>query len=124
MTEASTHTCQYCEKTLTGRSDKRFCDTYCRNSYNNEKYRIEFAYENEVNATLRKNKRIISDFGADGKTRVPGDELRRLGFNFKYFTHIYESHAGTRYLFCYDYGYVKVKDEDAYVFIKWQDYMD
>ena len=29
--------CTLCSKTLKGRSDKKFCDDYCRSAYNNER---------------------------------------------------------------------------------------
>lgn len=36
MTATETATCLNCDKTLKGRTDKKFCDDYCRNSYNNQ----------------------------------------------------------------------------------------
>ena len=108
---------------MTGRSDKRFCDSYCRNSYNNNRYREENKYEIETNIVLHQNRKILQETGADGKTRFSEEELLRKGFSFKYFTGIFESHTGTKYYFCYDYGYVQL-EKDSYVVIKRQEYMD
>jgi hypothetical protein len=41
------------------------------------------------------------------KMTVSESTLRVLGFNFEYFTHLYETKTGTTYHFCYEYGYLK-----------------
>jgi hypothetical protein len=34
--EITTAKCLACDKPLKGRTDKKFCDDYCRNNYNNQ----------------------------------------------------------------------------------------
>jgi hypothetical protein len=35
LRQKETKTCLFCEKPVKGRSDKKFCDDYCRAAYNN-----------------------------------------------------------------------------------------
>ncbi len=35
LAQQNTATCQQCGKPVKGRIDKRFCDDFCRNAYNN-----------------------------------------------------------------------------------------
>ena len=45
------------------------------------------------------------------------DKLMRLGFQFKYFTHVYTTKTGKIYYYCYDYGYLPL-DNDWYLIVK------
>ncbi len=102
--------CETCKAPLTGRSDKRFCSDYCRNTKHNEENRDSSNYMRKVNNILRRNRRILARFNPKGKNKVRGTTLMEEGFNFAYFTNVYETKKGTRYHFCYDQGYVKLED--------------
>lgn len=39
------------------------------------------------------------------------DRLLRDGFQFKYFTHLYETKKGNIYHYCYDYGYLELEND-------------
>lgn len=119
MIQAETKNCLACGRAIKGRSDKRFCDDYCRNSYNN---RLKSATNNlvrNINNALGKNRRILEGFLANGEenAKVNRDKLTRLGFNFKYITHSYTTKNGKTYLFCYDYGYLPL-DNDWFLVVK------
>ena len=45
------------------------------------------------------------------------DKLQRLGFQFKYLTHIYTTKTGKTYYYCYDYGYLPL-DNDWFLIVK------
>ena len=106
--ETSEKKCIECNKTLKGRVDKKFCDDYCRNSYNNKLNSDTNGYVRNINNTLRKNRRILED------TLPPTEEMAKItrskmiekGFLFKYFTHTYSNKKGNVYYFCYEYGYL------------------
>jgi predicted nucleic acid-binding Zn ribbon protein len=121
MYATETKTCLACGKTLKGRSDKKFCDDYCRNNYNNQqKSKGNYsAYVRSVNNTLLKNRKILESLlpATEETAKANKDKLQRLGFNFKYFTHNYTTKTGKMYSYCYDYGYLPL-DNDWYLIVK------
>lgn len=117
--------CLNCEKTIEkGRSDKKFCDHYCRNAFNNRQSRDAEKTIKTINQILRKNRMILRKINPQGKSTVRHDYLELLDFNFKYFTHKYEAKNGNVYWFCYEYGYMISPDEPGkIVIVNWQNYM-
>ena len=62
MTSSSdTKKCLACSKPLKGRIDKKFCDDYCRNSYNNQQKAkgSHSSYVRNINNALLKNRKIL-----------------------------------------------------------------
>lgn len=114
--------CLYCNASLKGRTDKKFCDAGCRNAYHNSHHAPEEAYIKEVNKTLRKNRSILRRCSPEGKTTIRRSALVTLGFNFYYNTHTFTSKNGNSYKFCYDYGYMPVQ-ENKILIVKRQEYM-
>jgi predicted nucleic acid-binding Zn ribbon protein len=51
--------CPACGKPLNGRVDKRFCDDYCRNGYNNQLKSASNNLVRNINNALGKNRRIL-----------------------------------------------------------------
>jgi len=84
-------TCMQFGKTLRGRSDKKFCDDYCRNNYNNQLKAHANNHVRNINNTLAKNRRILEEFlsGNKEKISIPKYKLMQKGFSFKYITHTY-----------------------------------
>ena len=112
LKQIETKTCLLCEKPLKGRSDKKFCDDYCRAAYNND---LKSAANNNirnVNNALGKNRRILEGLLPDGEQMVKAnrDKLLHLGFQFKYMTHTYTNQKGNVYHFCYEYGYLPLEN--------------
>ncbi len=110
--QIETKNCLLCEKALKGRSDKKFCDDYCRAAYNND---LKSAANNNirnVNNALGKNRRILENLLPDGEQMVKTnrDKLLNLGFQFKYLTHTYTNQKGNVYHFCYEYGYLPLEN--------------
>jgi len=105
--------CLACDSPLKGRSDKKFCDDYCRNSYNNQLKAITTNQVRNVNNALSKNRRILESFLPEGEKgiKVSQEELLHKGFLFKYVTHIESSRSGKTYYYCYDLGYAPIGNE-------------
>jgi predicted nucleic acid-binding Zn ribbon protein len=107
--------CLACGTTLRGRIDKRFCNDYCRNNYNNlQKSRgAQNELVRQINNVLQKNRRLLESILAkDEETaKTNRDKLLRLGFNFKYFTHLYTTKTGKTYWYCYEYGYLPLEND-------------
>ena len=103
--------CLDCGDALHGRADKKFCSDQCRNNYNNKLNRDTNNYVRNVHGLLRKNRRILSDMIDEGKTRLHKDALYALGYNFSFFTHMIELKDGSRFQYCFEYGFREVEDD-------------
>ncbi len=79
-------TCLHCQKTLTGRIDKKFCDSYCRNTYNNRNRSSEEAQIQYLNSQIRKNRRILKTLSPEGKATVRKEVLDQMGYDFRHFS--------------------------------------
>lgn len=104
--------CLHCNKPIeSGRADKKFCDHYCRNAFNNKNTKESEKVIKTINHILRKNRAILRKINPQGLSTVRYEYLELLGFNFKYFTHNYYAKNGNTYCFCYEYGYTILKNE-------------
>ena len=118
---ADTKACLECSKPLKGRIDKKFCDDYCRNNYNNQQ-KAKASHSSlvrNINNALLKNRKILASILPDGEetAKTNKDKLQLLGFHFKYLTHTYTTKTGKTYFYCYDYGYLPL-DNDWYLVVK------
>ncbi len=113
--------CLACGKPLRGRVDKKFCDDYCRNNYNNlQKAKgSHSSFVRNINNCLLKNRKILESIlpDSDETAKASRDKLQRLGFNFKYITHLYTTKTNKTYFYCYDYGYLPL-EHDWYLIVK------
>ena len=118
--------CLACGKELTGRLDKKFCDQYCKSAYHYNRSREEQPkFYNRVDNQLKLNRRILKEYNKAGKATIRSEILLELGFNPKFFTHYWKNQKGDIYLFCYEYGFLKLKEHGRtkYVLVQWQEYM-
>lgn len=121
MIESDLRTCLSCGKKVKGRIDKKFCDDYCRNNYNNlQKAKGNHSsYVRNINNSLLKNRKVLEGIlpETDDTAKASKDKLLRLGFYFKYITHLYTTKTGKTYFYCYDYGYLPLEN-DWYLIVK------
>ena len=112
LQEKETKTCLFCKKPVKGRSDKKFCDDYCRAAYNNDLKSASNNYIRNVNNALGKNRRILESLLPEGEptAKANQDKLLQLGFQFKYHTHQYTAKNGNNYFYCYEYGYLPLEN--------------
>ena len=109
--------CLECGEKIIGRSDKKFCNDYCRNAYNNQINKDSKNLIRNTNNKLRKNWRILETLNPEQKTKTHKLKLVNLGFDFNLFTSIYITKAGTTYYFVYNQGYLPL-DGDYYALVK------
>ena len=113
--------CLSCGKALRGRIDKKFCDDYCRNNYNNKQKAKSnhSSYVRNINNALLKNRKIMEGLLPETEETVKAskDKLNRSGFQFKYVTHLYTTKTGKTYYYCYDHGYLPL-DNDWYLIVR------
>ena len=107
-----------CGELVRGRSDKKFCNDYCRNAFNNQLKKSN-GHVRVINTILGKNHRILERLLPEGKktSRISKENLYRLGFQFTYITHTYTNKEGKTYYYCYDYGYLPLGN-DWYLIVK------
>ena len=113
--------CLSCGEHLKGRIDKKFCNDFCRNNYNNQQKAkgSHSGYVRNINNTLMKNRKILEGILPDGEETATAnrDKLQRLGFHFRYMTHTYTTKTGKTYFYNYDYGYLPL-DNDWFLIVR------
>ncbi len=118
---AAAKQCLFCSNKITGRTDKKFCNDYCRNAYNNQLKSANSPAIRNINNTLIKNRRILETMlGEEKMIKQLKEKLLTQGFNFKYFTHNYTNQKGNIYYFCYEYGYLPL-EHDWFLIVKRKD---
>ncbi|MCO6461943.1 MAG: hypothetical protein J5I59_11090 [Saprospiraceae bacterium] len=105
--------CLNCSKKVIGRADKKFCDDFCRNNYNNHLKSQTNNVIRNVNGALTKNRRILESLLPEDESHkfVPKEKLLKMGYRFKYQTHFINNQKGQTYFFCYDHGYRETENQ-------------
>ncbi len=114
-------TCPVCGDAIIGRIDKKFCSDQCRNEFNNKQNQDANSYIRRINYLLRKNRRILEELNPEGKSKVTRTKLLNKGFDFRYFTSIYQTRTGNTYYFCYEQGYLPIND-NFYTLVRRDEY--
>ena len=111
--------CKACNKSIKGRTDKKFCDDYCRNTFHNHTKADGNNRVRNINNALRKNRRILQGLLPEKEKMIKttAEKLFIQGFQFKYKTHSYTNSKGNVYFFCYEYGYLLLEN-NRYLIVK------
>lgn len=124
--ENSANICLYCQKTLSGRSDKKYCDPHCKSAhqYQQNKENPQRFYQ-VVDNQLKQNRKLLKQYNKAGKSIIRAEVLHEAGFNPNYFTHYWKNHKGETYLFVYEYGFLRKTENEKkkYILVTWQHYM-
>ncbi len=93
--------------------DKKFCDDYCRNSYNNRQALADGEQVKNINAILKKNRKILQEYLGESAEmiQISKQKMMDAGFNFGYYTHHYTTKKGGVYTFVYEFGYLALEGE-------------
>lgn len=118
----SPDTCLSCGDKLSGRIGKKFCSDQCRAMFHNRRKTREEKWIQQLNRILRKNRSVLKSQNPKGHSTVRQEFLKELGFDFRFYTHQYQTQAGHAYYFCYEWGY-RVLEEGKVLIVNWQDYM-
>lgn len=113
MTPTTINTCASCGKSIRGRTDKKFCNDYCRHLFhNNNKTELD-NIEKKINNILSRNRKIIRKLlgSEDFLIKIKREELLEMGFIFRHYTHNKKNKKGGCYYYCYDYGYILLENE-------------
>ena len=118
--------CLACEKELQGRSDKKFCDVYCKSSYQYQQSKLKPSrFYNRVDNQLKLNRKLLKHYNKAGKATIRTEDLIKQGFDPNFFTHFWKNQKGDVYLFVYEYGFLTRKERniEKFILVIWQDYM-
>ena len=118
------HQCHYCNEKLQGRTDKKYCSAHCKSAhqYQNRKAEEELYYK--IDKKLKTNRKLLKAYNKSGMSTVRKEKLLEEGFDPKYFTHYWKNQKGQVYLFCYEYGFLHLKEKEKYLLVTWQEYMN
>ncbi len=103
-------TCKECGTKLKGRSDKKFCDSNCRNAYHNEKSRPGEQHIRKINRQLSKNRNLLDRLLSEGVERAPQVLMKSMGFKEELFTSLVIDQDQEIY-FVYDQAFRKEGQE-------------
>lgn len=119
LVETTLKNCLACNKSIKGRTDKKFCDDYCRNAFNNKLKGESSNTVRNINNALRRNRRILQELllPNDKMIKTNLEILLARGFLFKYITHTYTNSKGNIYNFCFEYGYLALEN-NCFVIVK------
>ena len=111
--------CVYCGKAVRGRSDKKFCDDYCRNNHNNRLKADENNFVRNIIHALKKNRRILMEIlpPEEEMVKTSRNTLVEHGFHFRYLTHTYTNKKGSTYYYCFEFGYLPL-EQDRILIVK------
>jgi predicted nucleic acid-binding Zn ribbon protein len=115
--KTETRNCLACGKPVQGRADKKFCNDWCRNGYNNKDKTEATNFVRNVNNILKRNRRILEELIPAGAEtgKCPKKKMTAKGYNFQYHTHVYTTKKSVQYFFCYEYGYLPIEGDYCFI---------
>lgn len=109
----TTASCLFCSKPIkSGRADKKFCDSGCKDAYNNEQKEGERNEIRTIDLIIKKKRRVLRKLYDKSKPALTftREQLIREGFEFGFMTHIVITKGkGNEIIFCYDFGFREIK---------------
>ena len=112
--------CKISNKTIRGRSDKKFCSVRCKNYYHINLRKATTIAVKEINTILHRNRSILLEVLGKKKTqiKIPRIVLEKKKFNFKYLTHYYVNSKGKTYHYVYDMAWMVFSDDEVLILRK------
>ena len=110
--------CLNCNDLIEGRVGKVFCNNYCKSNYHYEEGKNKAATTfSKIDKQLRLNRKLLKHFNQAGKSTIRKEKLMEAGFNPKFFTHYWKNQRGQVYFFCYDVGFLELKENGKTKFV-------
>ncbi|UPK67985.1 hypothetical protein [Chitinophaga filiformis] len=109
--------CLLCGAALKGRADKKFCDDYYRNEYNNTSQKDTIPLIKRINRILKRNRDILREALGNGvNIELHLQVLIEMDFNFSYHTHFRQDGYGNTTFFCYEYAFRLLRDSCVMIY--------
>ena len=118
--------CPHCNSEIIGRSDKKYCSIHCKSAHQDQKRKSEEGLYFTIDKQLKTNRKILKVYNKSGMSTIRKEKLLSEGFDPTYFTNYWKNPKGQVYLFCYEYGFLELQQnqKEKYLLIKWQEYMN
>ncbi len=97
--------CKNCQHPLTGRTDKQFCNDYCRNNYHNARNQQDNNLTRNITAVIRRNRSKLKGLVNKQITTLNKADLDIADFNWNYHTHCQTNSKGLVTTYCFDFGF-------------------
>jgi hypothetical protein len=112
--------CKICNKTIVGRSDKKFCSAGCKNYYHTKLRSVTELAVKQIDIILHRNRSILLEIMGKKnlQMKIQRLELDRRKFNFKYHTHFQVNSQGKTYFFVYDFAWMEFSDDEILIIRK------
>ena len=109
--------CLLCTKPLLGRSDKKFCSEFCRNTLNNKVTSQSRLGMRSAQSILSRNRKILREIiGDDLIKKVPQATLISMGYHFDYLTCMKITQKGEINKYCFEFNIRELSDEMIEIF--------
>jgi len=109
--------CRVCGTRLTGRRDKIFCSTACKNEYHVSLRSNTAKAVKETDKILHRNRSILLELMGDNirQKKVDRKKLDNKKFNFNYITGYYINSKGKTYHIVYDFAWMEFSDGEVLI---------
>jgi hypothetical protein len=104
-------TCIACNRRISGRTDKKFCNNSCKNDYHNSKKIKLGQKESQYLSTMRKNRMILEKLDIIEPIETPVSYLENLGFDQYGLNGLKVIDDNSVLTTCYDYALVLREDK-------------
>jgi hypothetical protein len=101
----SSKNCLFCHDRIQGRTDKKFCNDYCRSAFNNQHAVSKLSSIRSITHILVKNRKVLEKWANKKRNPVKLQDVLSDGLNLTYCTQTVLQPVGNPHCFCYDYGY-------------------
>ena len=109
--------CKICKKQITGRADKIFCSTACKNEYHVKLRRATAQAVRETDKILHRNRSILLEIV--GKTakkkKVKREVLDRKNFNYHFITGYHVNSKNKTFHYVYDFRWMVFSDQEVLI---------
>lgn len=112
MKKTKYNNCLNCEEELFGRIDKKFCDSYCKSQYHNERSLKNSSIVKEVNKSiLNLYKYFLKQLGNQAEVEISSLALREISSSLKWMTHIDTcKQSNHKYICIYDLCLIRLEN--------------
>jgi predicted nucleic acid-binding Zn ribbon protein len=109
--------CKICSKQISGRIDKKFCSTKCKNYYHTNLRKVTAKAVIQIDVILHRNRSILLEILGKNKAQLKVERiiLDQKKFNFKYHTHFQINSAGKTYYYVYDFAWMEFSDNEVLI---------
>lgn len=97
--------CLTCGHIIRGRTDKKFCDDYCRSKYNNKHASNRLGFIRSITNKIIRNRKILEKWSTKKRNPVSLYDLLSDGLSLSYATEYITQPVGNPHIYCYEYGY-------------------